>query len=97
MLQTSLRFGIQEAATATLSPKDLRTTVGQQIEQLLADAQDPKVAGQVRAALKNPQSIIEIRAGKQVQTVSPEVPLRELTSVESGELEITISQPHVGG
>lgn len=96
-MQASLRYGIQKAAQATLAEKNLSTTVGQQIEQLLVNTKDPKINSQVREALKDPKAIIEIRCGKQLQTASPDMPLRELLSPENGEVEITVSQPHVGG
>jgi hypothetical protein len=96
-MQKTLRYGIQKAAQAELSAQDVSTTIGQQIELLLAASQDAQINGQVRSALKDPQSIIEIRCGQQVQTVGPDTPLRELLSPEAGEVEITISKPHVGG
>jgi hypothetical protein len=96
-MQASLRYGIQKAAQTTVTTADPATTVGQQIEQLLRSTANPQLQGQVLAALKNPQSVIEIRCGTQVQTVSPDMPLRELLSPEAGEVEITVSQPHVGG
>jgi hypothetical protein len=96
-MQASVRYGIQKAVQATVATADPRVTVGQQIEQLLRAAPNPQLQGQVLAALKNPQSVIEIRCGSQVQTVSPDMPLRELLSPEAGEVEITVSQPHVGG
>ena len=34
---------------------------------------------------------------EQIQTVSPDMPMRELLSPEAGEVEITVSQPHAGG
>ena len=96
-MHATLRYGIQPAAQTALTEADGHTTVAQAIEELLRSAQDEQVAGQVRAALDDPQSIIEIRSGKQVQTVNPTVPLRELISPGAGQLEITINQPHVGG
>ena len=97
MVQKTLRYGIQEAAVGVISEDDFQTTIGQQIEKLLADTQDSRISGQVRSTLKDPQSVIEIRSGSQVQTVAPDMPLRELLSPGAGELEITISKPHVGG
>lgn len=96
-MHASLRYGIQQAAQAALADADLHTTVAQAIEELLRSSQDEQVTDQVRAALDDPHSIIEIRSGQQVQTAGPEMPLRELLSAEAGQLEITISQPHVGG
>ena len=98
MLQASLRYGIQQAAQAPLTEKEaMRTTVARQIEKLLADEPNGPLADQVRAALQDPQAIIEIRCGKQVQTVTPDMPLRELIAPASSELEIVVSKPHVGG
>ena len=96
MLAT-LRYGIQEAAQTSLAEANANTTVAQAIAELLRSSQDFQLNDQVRAALDDPLSIIEIRSGNQVQTVNPEVPLRELISPEAGQLEITINQPHVGG
>jgi hypothetical protein len=93
----TLRYGIQQAAQTALGEAGPNTTVAQAIEELLRSSKDPWVADQVRSALGDPLSIIELRSGKQVQTVNPEVPLRELVSPESGQLEITINQPHAGG
>lgn len=98
MLQTTLRYGIQKAVEGSISPKDLKTTVGEQIRSLLDKTeQGGSGVGQIREALKNPQSIIELRSGKQVQTVTPDMPLCELLPGDTEEMEITISQPHVGG
>jgi len=97
MIPTQLRFGIQPAAAATVTSDALQTTVGQQIEALLADTAEPHVASQIRQALKDPQAIIEVRSGKQVQTATPNMPLRELLPPEDAPLEITVSRPHVGG
>ncbi|MFC1526389.1 hypothetical protein ACFL6X_06220 [Candidatus Latescibacterota bacterium] len=97
MVQTALRFGIQKAAGTAMSPKELAGTVGQHIERLLETGGDPQLAGQIRAAVNDPQAIIEIRSGKQVQTVTPGMPLRELLPPKTAEVEITVSRPHVGG
>lgn len=98
MLQTILRYGIQKAVEGCVSPKELKTTVGEHIRSLLDETeQGGRAVGQIREALKNPQSIIELRSGKQVQTVTPDMPLRELLPGNTEEMEITISQPHVGG
>ena len=97
MFQTTLRYGIQKAAEGVMEQEDAGTTIGQQIDQLLQQTQDTQVAGQLRTALKDPQSVIEIRCGKQIQTVSPDMPMRELLSPEAGEVVITVSQPHAGG
>lgn len=93
----TLRYGIQEAAQTSLAEAGANTTVAQAIAELLRSSQDYQLKGQVQDALDDPLSIIEIRSGNQVQTVNPEVPLRELISPEAGQLEITINQPHVGG
>ncbi|MBT4504001.1 MAG: hypothetical protein HOC74_40095 [Gemmatimonadetes bacterium] len=97
MANKTLCYGIQKAAEGLLEEGDLRTTVAQQIEKLLEGSGDGQISAQVRAALKDPQSVIEIRSGGQVQTATPDMPLREVLSPESGELEITVSKPHVGG
>ena len=97
MAQKILRYGIQKAAEGLLTKEDFKTTIGQQIEKLLGGTGDTQVSGQVRSTLKDPQSVIEIRSGNRVQTVTPDMPLREILSPESGELEITVSKPHVGG
>ena len=97
MIQTALRYGIQKAADDVVEPEDLQATVGQEIERLLEETRPGQVSSQLREALKNPQSIIEVRSGKQVQTVTPDTPVRELLSPDTDQLEITISQPHVGG
>ena len=97
MIQSALRFGIQKAAMRKVSPEDMRVTVGQHIEHLLGENPDRQLSAQVRSAIKDPQSIIEIRSGKLVQTVTPETPLRELLPPESAKVEITVSKPHVGG
>lgn len=97
MAQTSLRFGLQQAAERPLVKDDLKATVGQHIEELIQGTANANVAGQLRAALKDPQSVIEIRSGETVQTATPDMPLRELLSPGTGEVEITVSKPHVGG
>ena len=97
MAQTSLKLGLQQAAARPLVKEDLRATVGQHIEGMIQDSDNANVAGQLRAALKDPQSVIEIRSGKTVQTATPDMPLRELLSPGTGEVEITVSKPHVGG
>lgn len=97
MFQTKLRYGIQQAATLPIEDDQLQTTVGRQIEQLLEGAEDPRMGAQIQEALKDPQSTIEIRSGKRVQTASPDMPLRELLATDSDDLEFTVSQPHAGG
>ena len=97
MLDTSLRFGTQLAVDVSLSPDRLGSTVGEQIERLLRATPNKQISTQLRAATKDPNSIIEIRSGKQVQIATPNMPLRELLSPEAGDLEITVSKPHVGG
>lgn len=96
-MKAELRYGILQAAVKeVVAPKD-STTVGQQIEELLKVSGDPRVNKQIGAALMDPNSIIEIRSGEQVQTVNKDMPLRELVTPETGAVEITVSQPHVGG
>ena len=97
MFQTKLRYGIQEAAVRPLEGDEISTTVGQQIEKMLEKSDDPRLCTQIQRALEDPQSTIEIRSGKRVQTATPGMPMRELLGADSGELEITVSQPHVGG
>ena len=97
MIQTALRYGIQTAGEEAFEAEDLKTTVGQQIQSLLEDRKPDRVTNQLREALKNPQSIIEVRSGEQVQTVTPDTPVRELLAPDSDELEIAVSQPHAGG
>lgn len=93
----TLRYGIQQAAQTALAEAGANTTVAQAIDELLRSSEDAQLNDQVRSALGDPLSIIEIRSSRQVQTVNPEVPLRELLSPEAGQVEITINQPHVGG
>ena len=97
MVQTALRYGLQKAAVGTLSGGDAGKNVGQHVEQLIQVTQDPQLSGQLHSALKDPQSVIEIRCGKQIGTVTPQMPLRELLSPEAGAIEITVSKPHAGG
>ena len=97
MISTTLRYGIQKAASDIALAENPRATVGQHIEQILQQTSPGQVTDQLHAALENPQSIIELRAGAQVQTVTPDTPLRELLPADAEELEITVSQPHVGG
>lgn len=97
MFQASLRYGIQKATESDVEPEDLRTTVGQQIEYLLDESEDPQVAGQIRQALRDPQATIEVRSGSQIQTATPNMPLRELLPHSSEDIQITVSQPHAGG
>lgn len=93
----TLRYGIHQAAQTSLAGADAKTTVAQAIDELLQSSQDEELSEEVRAALADPLSIIEISSGKQIQTVNPEMPLRELLSPEAGQVEITINQPHAGG
>lgn len=97
MLQASLRYGIQKAAEGVAVKEDNALTVGQQIEQLLDATTDGHVGSQVRSALQDPQAIIEFHSGQQVQTVTQDMPLRELLAPAAGAFEITVSKPHVGG
>ena len=96
-MQTILRYGIQKAAENEADPQKLKKTVGEQIKYLLEQEKEGPATAQILEALKSPQSIIEVRAGAVVQTVSPDMPLRELLPVDGDELEIAVSQPHVGG
>lgn len=66
-------------------------------ESLLDDSHDPQVVRQIREALSDPQSTIEVKAGGRVQTATPDMPLRELLPPDGEEVQITVSQPHVGG
>jgi len=97
MFKTTLRYGIQKATEAAVEPRTVHPTVGQQIESLLDTSEDPQVAGQIRDALRDPQSTIEVRAGGRVQTATPDMPLRELLPPDGEEVQITVSQPHAGG
>jgi hypothetical protein len=97
-MQASLHYGLQQAAQAQLSEQQvMRATIGDQIQTLLDKSPDAELASQVRDALKDPMSVIEIRSGDQVQTATRDMPLRELIAPATGELEIVISKPHVGG
>ena len=97
MFQTTLRYGIQKATETDVEPQELRTTVGQQIEYLLDESEDPQITNRIRQAMRDPQSTIEVKSGKQVQTATPDMPLRELMPPDGENVEITVSQPHVGG
>ena len=96
-MQTMLRYGIQKAAEAPLTSEAVNETVADQINRLVSQSADPHIADQLRSALKDPESVIEVRSGDQVQTATPDMPLRELLTPGMGELEITVSKPHVGG
>ena len=97
MVRASLHYGIQPAAESVVEGSESRITVAEQIEGLIANCSDPALSGQLRSALKDPQSVIEIKCGNQLQTATPDMPLRELLVPEAGEVEITVSKPHVGG
>ena len=97
MFQTTLRYGIQKATETDVEPRELQTTVGQQIESLLDESGDPLITDQIRRAMRDPQSTIEVKSGKRVQTATPDMPLRELIPPDGHSVEITVSQPHVGG
>ncbi|MFH1572199.1 MAG: hypothetical protein ABIL09_29685 [Gemmatimonadota bacterium] len=97
MFRTTLRYGIQTATETKVERPRVAATVGQQIESLLDQSGDPQVARHIREALRNPQSTIEVKAGGRVQTATPDMPLRELLPPEGEEVQITVSQPHVGG
>lgn len=97
MIKTKLSYGMQEAVDTVLQPEQLDTTVAEHIQALLQQDGNAQVSEQIRAALNDPQSIIELRSGEQVQTASAGTPLREILPPDAGELEITVSQPHVGG
>ncbi|MFA6110417.1 MAG: hypothetical protein WDA75_16765 [Candidatus Latescibacterota bacterium] len=96
-MQASLRFGIQPTAQAPVAVGDLNATVGDQIERLLAEATDSRLQGRIREALKSPQSVLEVRCGQQVQTVTAGMPLRELVSTRTEAVEIVVNQPQAGG
>ena len=96
-MQTTLRYGVQKAAEGPLSGEAVNETLADQINRLVSTSSDPHVAEQLRSALRDPDSVIEVRSGDQVQTASPSMPLRELLTPGMGELEITVSKPHVGG
>jgi len=97
MLDTSLHFGTHKAAEAVVPLDKLANTVGELIECLLDADSDKRDRPQIRAAAKDPNAIIEICSGEQVQIATPNMPVRELLSPESSKLEITVSKPHVGG
>ncbi len=97
MFKTTLRYGMQTATEVKVEPDGVHRTVGQQIESLLDDSEDPQVVARIREALGDPQSTIEVRSGKSVQTASPDMPLRELLPPDGEEVQFTVSQPHVGG
>ena len=94
MYATTLHYGLQEVARRKTA--DLRTTVGEHIEELLRSDPDEKNAAQLRASLDDPRTVIELRSGEQVQTVTADMPLRELLPGDD-ELEIRVSKPHAGG
>ena len=95
---STLRFGIQKVAEDPAVQHLSGETVGSEINRLLQEpTADNLLATQVKEALNNPHTIIELRSGKQVQTVAPDMPLREVLSPRTGAFEITISQPHAGG
>jgi hypothetical protein len=96
-MQAALRYGIQKAAQVPVAVQDLDLTVGEQIERLLAGAPDGRLQGCIRDALKNPQSVLELRCGQKVQTVTPAMPLREVVTSRTQVLEIVVSQPQAGG
>ena len=93
----TLRYGIQPAAQNALGNLSPQTTLSQAIEDLMRTSADEGLNAQLRAALQDPQSVIEIRTGKQVQTATLDMPMCELLSPEGAPLEITVSQPHAGG
>lgn len=97
MFQASLRYGIQKAMESDVEPEELCNTVGQQIEYMLDESEDPQVTAQIRQALRDPQATIEVKSGSQIQTATPNMPLRELLPPNSENIEITVSQPHAGG
>ncbi|MEW6755571.1 MAG: hypothetical protein AB1505_32025 [Candidatus Latescibacterota bacterium] len=96
-MQAALRYGIQKAAEVPVAAQDLDLTVGEQIERLLAGAADNRLQGHIRRALKNPQSVLELRCGQKVQTVTAGMPLREVVTSRTQVLEIVVNQPHAGG
>ena len=97
MLHTTLCCGIHKAAEGLVETASLNITVGQHIEQLLQADDTGPTTKQLHSLLQNPHSVIEVRAGDQVQVASADMPLRELMPVGGKEVEITVSEPHVGG
>ena len=97
MLST-LRFGIQKVAEDSVVENVSKETVRGAIDRLLEQPHiRPDLADQVRQALAHPHTIVELRSGKQLQTVGPDMPLREVLPAKIGAYEISISRPHVGG
>ena len=53
-----------------------------------------QVVGQIRRALADPRCTIEVKSGQNVQTATPDMPLRELLAQKTEDMQITVSQPH---
>ena len=96
-MRAKVMYGIREAACDYIPAQVDNTTVGDYICSAVAGGPDQALAGKVTGALGLPGSTIEVRSGAGVQVVSADMPLRELISPGVGELQITVSQPHVGG
>ena len=96
MIRTEVRMGIQTASEGELEIEEVSRTVGEHIASLNKETVGP-AADRLRAAMQNPQSTIELRSGDKVQVVTPDTPLRELLPPDGSKLEITVSEPHVGG
>ena len=56
-----------------------------------------QVVGQIRRALADPRCTIEVKSGQNVQTATPDMPLRELLPQKTEDMQITVSQPHATG
>lgn len=96
-MRAKVMYGIREAACDYIPTEVDNTTVGDYIRSAVADSDDQALAGRVTGALRETGSTIEVRSGDGIQVVSADMPLRELLSPGVGELQITVSQPHVGG
>ena len=95
---STLRFGTRKVAEDSSGKRISSATVSSEIGRLLQEQSlDEVLTTQVKDALNNPHSIIELRSGKKIQTVTPDMPLREVLAPGTGTFEISISQPHVGG
>ena len=97
MFQAALRYGIQQATTVEVLEEGTTGTVGEHIERLLKGTEDPHIVGEIRRALGDPNCVIEVRSGEDVQTATPDMPLRELLPQSAQQVEITVSQAHAGG
>ena len=97
MVHTTLSCGMHQAAEGQLAVDDQNLTVGQHIEYLLQGADEGPKTKQIQTLLQDSQAIIEVRSGDIVQTARPDMPLRELVPSTGDKVEITVSEPHVGG